>query len=159
MRQFYTPEALHLFAEHHVLNKQELKARQDIYFEQYCNTVRTEARITARTARTIIYPAAMRYQGELAATCANMKAIDMEYKALTLGELTTKLRAMQQAVLDLEHLLDNAPKKEFPEEARHCANKVLPAMNEVRRWADALEIIVADDLWALPSYQEMLFIK
>jgi len=159
IRQLCTPEAMHLFAEHQVCNKQELKARQDIYFEQYCKTVRTEARITARTARTIIYPAAMRYQGELAATCAHMKAIDMEYKAVTLNELTTKLRAMQQAVLALEHLLDAAPMQELPEEARYCCDKILPAMNEVRRWADALEYIVADDLWALPSYQEMLFIK
>ncbi|MCL1984823.1 MAG: glutamine synthetase type III, partial [Betaproteobacteria bacterium] len=159
IQQLCTPEALHLFAQHQVLNKQEVKARQDIYFEQYCKTVRTEARITARTARTIIYPAAMRYQGELAATCANMKAIDMEYKAVTLNELTTKLRSMQQAVLTLEQLLGAAPMKDFPEEARYCRDRVLPAMNEARRWADALENIVADDLWALPSYQEMLFIK
>ena len=159
MRQFSTPEALHVFTQHQVLNKQELKARQDIYFEQYCKSVRTEARITIRTARTIIYPAAMRYQGELAATCASMKAIDMEYKAITLSELTTKLRAMQQAVLALEHLLDAVPRKELQEEAGYCCDKILPAMSEARRWADALESIVADDLWALPSYQEMLFIK
>ncbi|MDR2695035.1 MAG: glutamine synthetase type III, partial [Deltaproteobacteria bacterium] len=157
--QFGAPEALRLFTEHQVLNKQELKARQDIYFEQYCKTVRTEARITARAARTIIYPAAMRYQGELAATCAHMKAIGMEYKTVSLNELTVKLRAMQQAVLALEQLLDAAPGQELPEEARYCCDRILPAMNEVRRWADALEIIVADDLWALPSYQEMLFIK
>jgi glutamine synthetase len=159
MRQFCTPEALHVFAEHQVLNKQELKARQDIYFEQYCKSVRTEARLATRTARTIIYPAAMRYQGELAATCAHMKAIDMEYKAVTLNELTVKLRAMQQAVLALEHLLDSMAVKDLQEEARYCCDQVLPAMNEVRRWADALEGIVADDRWALPSYQEMLFIK
>ena len=87
-----------------------------------------------------------------------MKAIGMEYKVVTLNELTTKLRAMQQAVLALEKLLDAAP-RELPEEARYCSGKILPAMNKVRGWADALEIIVADDLWALPSYQEMLFIK
>jgi glutamine synthetase len=101
----------------------------------------------------------MRYQGELAATCAHMKAIDMEDKIVTLGELTAKLRAMQQAVLALERLLDAASGKDLLEEARYCCDKILPAMNEARRWADALESIVADDLWALPSYQEMLFIK
>ncbi|MDR0466373.1 MAG: glutamine synthetase III [Deltaproteobacteria bacterium] len=159
IREFCTPEALRLFTEHQVLNKQELKARQDIYFEQYCKTVRTEAKITARTARTVIYPAAMRYQGELAATCANMKAIGMDYQAVTLNELTEKLRAMQQAVLALENLLDAAPGLELPDDARFCCDKILPAMNEARRWADALESVVADDLWALPSYQEMLFIK
>ncbi|MDR0239322.1 MAG: hypothetical protein LBI88_03695, partial [Deltaproteobacteria bacterium] len=62
-------------------------------------------------------------------------------------------------VLALEHLLDAAPMQDIPEEARHCCDKILPAMSEVRRWADSLECIVADDLWALPSYQEMLFIK
>jgi glutamine synthetase len=45
------------------------------------------------------------------------------------------------------------------DEAKHCCYKILPAMNEVRSYADKLEGIVADDLWPLPTYQEMLFIK
>ena len=45
------------------------------------------------------------------------------------------------------------------EQARHCLHEVLPAMRELRKWADALEEVVADDLWPLPSYQEMLFMK
>lgn len=44
-------------------------------------------------------------------------------------------------------------------EAKHMCDVILPAMLKVREYADALEAVVADDLWALPSYQEMLFIK
>ncbi len=44
-------------------------------------------------------------------------------------------------------------------EAKYLCDKVLPAMNNVRGFADALEAVVADDLWSLPSYQEMLFIR
>lgn len=151
--------SLHVCAEQQVLGKQELRARQEIYLEQYCKTVCTEARMTVRTARTVIYPAAMRYQGELAATCAHMKSVGLEYQTLTLTELTSKLRAVQQAALRLDTLLDGLPQGDPAEQAAYCRSEILPAMQEVRRWADELEILVADDLWALPSYQEMLFIK
>ncbi len=159
LEQIASPEALHLFAEQKVLNKQELKARREIYLEQYCKTVCTEARMTARTARTVVYPAAMRYQGELAEVCAHLKAVGMEYQAVALTDLTAKLRAMQQAVIHLDQLMEELPQHNPGEEAAYCRDVVLPAMLDVRHWADALESVVADDLWVLPSYQEMLFVK
>ena len=57
------PEVVEIYEKAEVLNRAELKARQDIYLEQYCKTVRTEANLTIRIARTVIFPAAMRYQG------------------------------------------------------------------------------------------------
>ncbi len=118
----------------------------------------TEANLVVRMATTIIFPAAMRYQSELASACANLKTIGHDYKMGTLEDVTAKLRGMQLAVAKLEKLMDHEA-KDAHAEAKHLCEKVLPAMGEVRTYADALEAVVADDLWALPSYQEMLFIR
>jgi glutamine synthetase len=100
----------------------------------------------------------VRYQSELAATCANMKAIGMDFVTHTLSDLTEKLRGLQQNTDALDALVNSHFESEI-EEAAFMREKVLPAMEKVRSYADQLENIVADDLWPLPSYQEMLFIK
>lgn len=154
------PEVVEIYEKAEVLNRAELKARQDIYLEQYCKTVRTEANLTIRIARTVIFPAAMRYQGELASTAASMQAIGMEPKIFTLEEVTGQLRQMQAATMTLESVLTEVDAQGLGmEAARRYCNEVLPCMNEVRRHADMLETRVADDLWALPNYQEILFGK
>ena len=66
---------------------------------------------------------------------------------------------LDKAIRALEKLRDAAPKKNVLEEARHCQLKMLPSMQSLREVVDGLEMIVADDLWPLPSYQEMLFMK
>ncbi len=162
-----TPEALpvlttkpviELFTKYGVLTEAELRSREEIYLEMYAKTLKTEANLVVRMATTIIFPAAMRYQSELAAACANLKAIGQDYKMGTLEDVTAKLRAMQTAVAKLEKLLTHEAASTHAE-AKFMCEKVLPAMGEVRTHADALEAVVADDLWALPSYQEMLFIR
>lgn len=165
-----TPEALSvlmnqniidLYTNQNVLTKTELKARHDIYLELYCKTIRSEAHLVNRMAKTIIFPAAMRYQGELAATCLSMKNIGKDFKTTTLDTVTEYLRNMQDAVHKLEKLGQEAGNKQHEslEQARFYCKSVIPCMLEVRQWADALEEVVADDLWSLPSYQEILFSK
>ncbi len=153
-----SPEVVKLFTSYGVFSEAEVKSREEIYLEQYCKTVATEANLVIRMARTIIFPAAMRYQGELAATCANLKAAGHDYKVVTLEDVTAKLRAMQAAVSELEKKMEHEAAGTHAE-AKHMCDVILPAMLKVREYADALEAVVADDLWALPSYQEMLFIK
>ncbi|WP_353120106.1 glutamine synthetase III [Nitratidesulfovibrio sp.] len=153
-----SPEVVKLFTSYGVFSEAEVKSREEIYLEQYCKTVATEANLVIRMARTIIFPAAMRYQGELAATCANLKAAGHDYKVVALEDVTAKLRAMQAAVGELEKKMEHEAAGTHAE-AKHMCDVILPAMLKVREYADALEAVVADDLWALPSYQEMLFIK
>jgi glutamine synthetase len=153
------PEVIKLFSSYEVLSEAELHSRQEIYLEQYCKSINTEANLAIRMAKTIIFPAAMRYQGELAATCANLKAIGHDVKMLTLEDVTAKLRTLQQSVAELEQLLDKTPHGDTLKEAQYFCDTILPGINTVREWADSLESVVADDLWSLPSYQEMLFIK
>jgi hypothetical protein len=69
------------------------------------------------------------------------------------------LRTLQKSVGDLEAMLEKVPHGDTLKEATYFCETILPAINVVREWADSLETVVADDLWSLPSYQEMLFIK
>jgi glutamine synthetase len=153
-----SPEVVKLFTTYGVFSEAELASRKEIYLEQYVKTLQTEAALVVRMAKTIIFPAAMRYQGELAKTCADLKAIGHDYKMDTLECVTAKLRDLQVKVAELEKILEHSAPDTLAE-AKHMCCTVLPAMNEVRAVADALEAVVADDLWSLPSYQEMLFIR
>jgi len=153
-----SPETVKLFTTYGVLSEAELHSRKEIYIEQYVKTIKTEAALCLRMSKTIIYPAAMRYQGQLAETCVNLKAIGHDFKMITLEDVTAKMRGLQDAAAKLEKLMEHEDADTF-KEAKHLCDKVMPAMLKVREFADELEMVVADDLWALPSYQEMLFIR
>jgi len=153
-----TKPVVELFTKYGVLTEAELKSREEIYLEQYAKTINTEANLVVRMATTIIFPAAMRYQSELAAACASLKAIGHDYKMAALEGVTDKLRSLQESATKLDKLLEHEA-KDTHAEAKYMCEKILPAMAEIRGYADALEAVVADDLWSLPSYQEMLFIR
>jgi len=110
-------------------------------------------------AKTIIFPAAIRYQGELAKTCADLKAIGHTYHAGTLDKVTSLVKELHDTIAALEERVTNKDTSSVPALARYYCDKVLPAMLAVRKVADVLEEVVADDLWPLPTYMEMLFIK
>jgi glutamine synthetase len=151
------PEVKELFKKYGVLSERELASRHETYVEQYCLTVKVEANLVHEIASTMILPAALRYQGEVAATCANLRALGIEFG----GELLEKLTALTTGLLESLSALETtiAGEASDSDHAIHSCEKVLPAMLEVRRFADQLEGVVADDLWPLPTYQEMLFIK
>jgi len=148
-----------LFAKYEVLTERELQSREHIYLEQYCKTVHTEALQTLEMARTLIFPAAIRYQSELAGTCANLKLVGYEFDTNTLDKITELVKGLQDAIAALTKTLSGGPGHSLEDEAKYYCNDVLPAMLTVRKFADELEGWVADDLWPLPTYQEMLFIK
>ena len=152
-------EVISMFEKFKVLSKVELRSREEVYFEQYCLSVKVEANLTIRMAKTIIFPAAIRYQGELAKTCADLKAIGHTYHAGTLDKVTSLVKELHDTIAALEERVTNKDTSSVPALARYYCDKVLPAMLAVRKVADVLEEVVADDLWPLPTYMEMLFIK
>jgi glutamine synthetase len=154
-----SPEATALFETYGVLSERELHSRMDIYLEQYCLTVGLEARTAIEMARTIIFPAAIRYQGELAATCASLKNIGYKFDTDTLDKITNLVKELQDGIATLETATSNHSGASKLEHATHYCHTVLPAMTGLRKTADQLEGMVADDLWPLATYQEMLFIK
>jgi glutamine synthetase len=153
-----TPEVIALFEKYNVLSKRETLSRMDIYLEQYIKTVKVEAKLVVEMSKTMIFPSAVRYQGELAATCANLKAVGYTFDTDTLDKITALVKNLQDSTAALEKIQDEHPHG-LLEEAKFFCHKVVPAMATVRKYVDELEGAVADDLWPLPTYQEMLFIK
>lgn len=151
-------EATELFSKYGVLTERELHSRMDVYLEQYCLAVALEARTAIEMGRTIIFPAAIRYQGELASTCSNLKAVGYTFDTDTLDRVTAMVKELQDGIVKLEASLAEHPGKSKLDHAKHMRNAVLPAMIAVRKTSDTLEGTVADDLWPLATYQEMLFI-
>ncbi|MEM1304995.1 MAG: glutamine synthetase III, partial [Planctomycetota bacterium] len=82
------PETIAMFGKYGVLSERELESRYETYVEQYCMTVNVEANLTKKIARTLIFPAAVRFQNELASTCANLKAVGYEFDTDTLDRVT-----------------------------------------------------------------------
>lgn len=152
------PEVSAVFEKYGVLSKRELDSRTDIYLEQYCKTIRSESKLVLEVAKTMIYPAAIRYQSELAGAAANMKAAGVTPCLDSLNNITELTSGLCKSVAALEKA-SAGHVSGLLNEAKHYCNDVLPAMAEVRKYADELEAVVADDLWPLPTYQEMLFIK
>ncbi|PQO38727.1 glutamine synthetase type III [Blastopirellula marina] len=154
------PEVKELFTKYNVLSERELESRLEIYLEQYCKSVAVETNLTIEMARTMIFPAAVRYQNELASTCANLLALGYEFDKDTLDKMTSLVKSLQDSISTLVSLSAKAEGIECWHKKSDCyCKEVLPAMNEVRKYADELEDYVADDLWPLPTYQEMLFIR
>jgi glutamine synthetase len=153
------PSIVEMFERYNVLTKRELESREEVYLEQYVKTIATEARTAVEMAHTIIFPAAIRYQGQLAQTCANLKAVGYTFDTLTLDKITALVKDLQDGIASLETAMGKHGSNGTLSHAKLACDEVLPAMLALRKTADELEGMVADDLWALATYQEMLFIK
>ncbi len=137
------------FEKYEVLSKRELESRFEVWTEQYVTRANIESETTESMARTLILPAALRHLAMIEAS--GVESLKAEVRALTedlveaIGELNTaNLYPDGVEGLDL---------------AVYARDNQLATMGKVREVADKLEKIVADDLWPLPKYAEMLFIK
>lgn len=151
------PEAIEVFEKYGVFSERELESRVEVRYETYALTVAVEAKLALEIGSTVILPAAVRYQTELAQNVATLKAAGVEPDLTLLQMVSEPIGALTAALATLKeglsHHADSAT-----EEAKHAQSALLPAMDAVRAAADTLESIVADDLWPLPTYQEMLYI-
>jgi len=154
-------KARDLFKKYGVLNPIELESRYETYIEQYATKIRIEADTMVSIAQNMILPAAVRYQGQLANTVAQTHAAEVPCEELrsSLEELCSLVCSFRAKASELQKLVDDQRKHEGHDAAAYLRDHVLPAMTEVRSLGDELEGIVADDLWPLPKYREMLFIK
>jgi glutamine synthetase len=138
------------FKKYKVLSKRELESRYEVFTEQYVMNINIEAETAALIGRTMLLPAAVRYLNEL-------KASGLED---LVGEIEPLVKELHFAQLKLEDAnLDENHPEGAQKEAVYMRDTVIAAMEDVRDVADRLEKLVADDLWPLPKYSEMLFIK
>jgi len=151
-------KVLDLFEKYGVLSKRETLSRYHVYAEQYIMSIIVETNLMLEIAGTMIFPAAVRYQSELATSLANLKAVGIDTDAETLQYLTDLIAKLQAGIKKLKTAKADCPEGEEAG-CDFCRDTLIPAMNELRVVIDDLEAIIADDLWPLPTYQEMLFVK
>ncbi len=148
-----------LFKDTGVLSPVELESRFEVYAEQYILSIGVEAKLVQSIAKTTIYPAATRYLSDLALAAASATEMGVDFDKSTAEAVAANINGMMSAVSKLS---DAMAKDDFASEEEHmqfCAKDIRGLMDEVRSYADAIEAGMADDMWPLPTYQEMLFIK
>ena len=169
-----TPEALNayvsqkskdLFVKNNIFNAVELEARYEIMQEIYVKKIDIEAKILAQLATSHIIPSAIEYQGKLASNVASLKAAglskslyDVQVNSIT--EIAKHVKVISDSVTklinesDKAHHIDDTHKR-----AVSMCHKVKPLFDTIRKSSDALEFMIEDDLWKLPKYRELLFVK
>jgi glutamine synthetase len=150
-----------LFTKYKVYSEKELTSRFNILSEAYVKTIDIEAKTAAMMAKTMILPAALKYQKEVGESIAAAKAAGAAQPAgvETFGTLVSAINDLTLSIKALEKAQSHHHDGDAYVHAKHMREHVFPALNGVRTAADKLEGIVADDLWPLPTYREMLFIK
>ena len=148
-----------LFESTGVLSPVELESRYEVYAEQYVMAIDVEAKLVIDMAKTIIYPAAITYLSDLTVTSTTLADMNIEMDNSVASSVAAEAGAMMAAAGKLSSAMEKEDFASAEEHMQYCANDILGLMADVRSHADALEAEVADELWPLPKYQEMLFIK
>lgn len=169
-----TPEALNayiskssrdLFVRNEIFNAVELDARYEIMQELYVKKIDIEAKLMAQLATSHVIPAAIAYQRNLAENVKAMKDAglsksDTEVQVGLIKDLGAHIKNISIHVtkllneLEKAHHLDSTHKS-----AVAFSSKIKPLFDPIRKSSDALEFLVDDELWKLPKYREMLFVK
>lgn len=165
--RYLAPESVKMFQYTNVLSEAELHSRSEVKWGTYVKKIQIESRVLGDLVINHVLPAAKRYQTML---LQNVLAVKQVFSA----DETATLNAMDYSIIRQieQHSGGLFAGVEAMTEARHKANRqpderskaiayhdtVLPLMAEIRSHADALELIVDDELWTLPKYRELLFI-
>jgi glutamine synthetase len=150
--------ALELFSHYGVFTDREMHSRYEVALEQYTKSVGVEAKLTLEMGTTLILPAAVRYQTELALNLGALQAVGATFDTAELDKLSATIGSLREGLAALATGLEPDHEATPLAEAEQARDVLLVAMASIRSAADALEGTVADDLWPLPTYQEMLFI-
>ncbi len=148
-----------LFSSTGVLSNTELASRYEVYAEQYILSIEVEAKLVIDMAKTLIYPAATRYLADVASSVSVAKEAGVELSSATVEKVAKLISSMMASVDSLSDALAQHDFADTDAHMQHCAGTIRGLMDDVRASADALELEVADDMWPLAKYQEMLFIK
>ncbi len=155
------PEVVKTFEKYKVLNERELRARFDVALEQYNKTVNIEAQLMVLMANRYILPAAYRYQTQIAQSVSAVKAAGGSAKEAkkSLDKLVSLTEDCRTTIDKLQHLLEHEANGDAEKHAKYFRDKVIPSMVALREIGDGLESVVPHDLWPLPTYREMLFVR
>jgi glutamine synthetase len=153
---------IELFERHAVLTSHEMQARYDTILERYCQEIHIEALTTISIAKRQILPAVMDYSGKLAGTVNALKecGADAETHTKVLSNICRLTGELQSGIFSIESTLDKAESiEDLRDQAAAYRDEVIPAMASARKAADSLEMLVDANVWPLPTYAEMLFLR
>jgi glutamine synthetase len=166
-KAYTSKQSVELFAKTEVLTEKELHARNEVKWETYTKKIQIEARVLGDLCLNHIIPVATRYQSLLLDNVSKIKKIYPD-KFETLGgmnsalieEIALHLTAIKTNVDAMveERKVANKIEHEY-EKAVAYHDKVLPYFDVIRYHVDKLELIVDDEMWTLPKYRELLFIR
>lgn len=151
-----------------VMTEAELKARNEIKWETYQKKVQIEARVLGDLSMNHIIPVATKYQSELVDNVSKILSVYPKEKAEELSAynrtLIEKINKHTNFIVD--HVEDMVETRkiinkieDIREKAIQYHDKIVPAMEKIRYHIDKLELIVEDEMWTLPKYREMLFVR
>mgnify|MGYP000419412753 FL=1 len=166
--RYLDPATIKMFEDMGVMKKNELEARNEVKWETYTKKIQIEARVMGDLSMNHIIPVATHYQSQLAKNVENMIDIfgDEEGKKLTarniniIKKIAERTQIIETGVEELVNARKVANKIENEhDKAIAYHDTVAPKMEEIRYQIDKLELTVADELWTLPKYRELLFIR
>lgn len=154
-------ESVSLFEEFGVFTKAELESRKEIKYETYSKAINIEARTMIDIASKQIIPAVIRYTKNLADSInavVSAGILDVDVQTELLRDTSALLKDTRDALNHLKEVAKTAAAmEEGKERAFYYREKVMPAMEALRRPVDELEMIVDKDMWPMPSYGDLLF--
>jgi glutamine synthetase len=172
-----TPEALkimtnedviRMFEEHDVLSKREVLARYEIDLENYIKKIQIESRIIGDLSHNHIIPTAIRYQNTLVENVKGLKEV-LDIKTFVklsnsqmqnIKEISEHISIVRQLVAEMVEKRKKANRVDDTTQKAELYNQeILPFFEKIRYHVDKLELLVDDELWPLPKYRELLFIK
>lgn len=168
LKSFITEKSIALFARHNVLNKTELLARHEIKLEKYIKKIQIEARVMGDLAINHILPTAILYQNRLIENAKGLKDVldSKTYVKLsrnqlnTIKEISDHISSVKDDVLNIVDARKKANNiEDVYDRAVAYRNNVMVYFSIIRYHVDKLELLIDDELWPLPKYREMLFIK
>ncbi len=161
LRTYIQPKHIELFRKHGVFTEEELRARNEIHLENYCQVVGIEARTMVDMVKRDIFPAVSGYAAEVASNISAKKAVlaDLDCTAderllRKLGELTAE---MMRQLGRLEEALAGPKGSDAYEAAHYYKYTVFAIMDALRSPVDELETITSAEYWPYPSYTDLLF--
>ena len=155
-------DAVEIFEKHGVYTKAEMESRAEVMYETYAKTINIEALTMIDMAKKQIVPATIKYQTSLAESVNAIKAassaVDISVQEALMADISVNLKAMYAALAHLEEVTNKAEEmEEGAEQGHYYHDVVFAAMDELRKPADKLEMLVAKSAWPFPSYGDLIF--
>jgi glutamine synthetase len=158
--QLVTKDAIKLLEKYKILNEREVHARYEIFLENYNKTINVEGQLMVLMANRYILPAALEYQKQIGQSVAAVKAgggRSAQGKKL-LGDYTKLVDKFKAQTDILAKALDHSGGS-AEKHAKYMRDKIVPAMAKLRDIGDEIEVLTPHEIWPLPTYREMLFVK